>query len=257
MRDFVKQPLGKNERIPEEDLYYLYITLNKTTKEIGVITKRSIPSIEKSLKKYGIKKDLKTAQQNRADGVRKKISSSKDEILTKRRKTCIERYGFDIANKSQIVKDKIQKTCIEKYGTTCAIASKEIRKKGEKTCLERYGAEHYTSTIEGKQKVKNTNIQRYGLDYGKKIANTARNTMFEKYGVYSYSQTDEYKDKMANIYEKQGRSGPNQKYSDETFRILNNGEALKEFIHDTVPDNKELYINMYIYTVYMMSYYTV
>jgi hypothetical protein len=60
-----------------------------------------------------------------------------DEILDKIRKTCNQRYGHDVASKSQIVIDKIR----------TALGTDEVRERTRATCLSKFGATSYQLSL--------------------------------------------------------------------------------------------------------------
>ncbi len=129
-------------------------------------------------------------------------------------------------NKHYII-SKMKKTNIEKYGAEFVPLSEHHKN----LMLARYGVENYTQTEEYKhymrenwpkisEKIKRTNLERYGTenyfqsDVFKKhlkenwpsISEKIRRTNLEKYGVEYYSQTEEYRqlmrEKYPNILEK-------------------------------------------------------
>ena len=80
------------------------------------------------------------------------------------KKTCLEKYGEELPQRSNIVKEKTKKTCLEKYGDTYPFASVVARQKFKETRLERYGEEHHFMSEEVQNKKKNTTVERYGVD---------------------------------------------------------------------------------------------
>lgn len=63
----------------------------------------------------------------------------KNEILKKRKKTNLEKYGVDNPAKSDIIKQKTLKTVLEKYGAVSPLLNKDINEKRQKTFLKNYG----------------------------------------------------------------------------------------------------------------------
>ena len=57
----------------------------------------------------------------------------------KRKKTCLAKYGNEIAFKSKEVQDKYKNNLIEKYGVNNPFLVKEFKDKSNNTILERYG----------------------------------------------------------------------------------------------------------------------
>ena len=153
MRDFEKNPLGKNERISYDDLYELYITRNLSVKEIMAIINRSQPSVEKCLKHYGIKKDLESTRKNISRGWRGRTDLQKATTYDKRIKTCRERYGVDFVMQNKDILNKALETTNRKYGGNSSLCDPTIRQKGKETCLRKYGVEYYSQTPEFAERV--------------------------------------------------------------------------------------------------------
>jgi hypothetical protein len=61
------------------------------------------------------------------------------EWMEKRKKTCLEKYGNEIAFKSKEVQDKYKNNLIEKYGVNNPFLVKEFKDKSNNTMIERYG----------------------------------------------------------------------------------------------------------------------
>lgn len=78
------------------------------------------------------------------------------EWMEKRKKTCLEKYGNEIAFKSQQVQDKYKKNLMDKYGVNNPFELKEIREKSKKTCLEKYNVEIASQNPEVKNKISKT-----------------------------------------------------------------------------------------------------
>ena len=233
MRDFEKNPLGKNERISYDDLYELYITRNLSVKEIMAIINRSQPSVEKCLKHYGIKKDLESTRKNISRGWRGRTDLQKATTYDKRIKTCRERYGVDFVMQNKDILNKALETTNRKYGGNSSLCDPTIRQKGKETCLRKYGVEYYSQTPEFAERVVDTKIERYGENWAQIINEKALDTTERKYGVrINASQLPEIKEKVRNTYMmKYGRVGPNQNYSNEIYEILTHKELLEDFIN--------------------------
>ena len=75
------------------------------------------------------------------------------------RKTCIERYGVEVATQNREIYAKARKTCIERYGVEFASQNEDIKQKQYKTCYERYGDPFYNN----QEKSKQTCIEKYGV----------------------------------------------------------------------------------------------
>jgi len=112
---------------------------------------------------------------------------SSSEILEKRKKTCIEKYGVENTFQSEDIKVKIKKTCLEKYGVIYFRNSNQYKESLLKTCLEKYGVDHFSQTEEYKSKCKQTCLERYG-DENFKNTEKIKKTCLEKYGVFASTQ---------------------------------------------------------------------
>jgi len=72
------------------------------------------------------------------------------DVVEKRKRTCLERYGVDNPSKSEVVKERIVKSNLERYGVEYSQQSPEVRAKTNETCLERYGVSNYVELFAGK-----------------------------------------------------------------------------------------------------------
>ena len=123
---------------------------------------------------------------------------SKECVRALVRKINLEKYGVEVASKSEEVRAKLSKRSIE---------TMEQRKK---TNLERYGVEYVvklpevrekiSNTVKSKEcqrKIRQTMIERYGVPFSMQspeLLAKYSQTVQEKYGVPYYCMTDECKD---------------------------------------------------------------
>lgn len=112
---------------------------------------RDKKSTETSLKKYGVTHPTKNKTIN-------------NDILEKRKITCLEKYGVEYASSSPIIKDKVKQKCLEKYGVEYAFQSDEVKQKIKDTCKERYGTEWTFQNEEAKTKYCETCLKKYGVN---------------------------------------------------------------------------------------------
>lgn len=119
---------------------------------------------------------------NLSHGYRKfcshRCSTISKETQNKIKNTCLEKYGFDSASKSESIKNKIKNTCLKKYGYIASSMSNEVKDKRKQTCLKLFNAENYSCTEECKSKKKKTIRLHYNTDF--------------------YSQSEEYKEYRKN-----------------------------------------------------------
>jgi hypothetical protein len=138
----------------------------------------------------------------------KKCISIDPELLERKQKTCLERYGFKHHSSNSDVKEKRRKTfqdryncdtalqyeefliksrntCNENHGVYFPLQNDEIKEKMILTTIERYGVRNINKLKEFREKIEKTNIERYGfkspLQNGE-ILNKVKKTNIEKYG---------------------------------------------------------------------------
>lgn len=234
-RDYNNNPLKAGEYICYNDLYYLYITLNCTKKELSKFFKISISKIEKSLSLV-------------------KINKSPELYLQRTRQTNLEKYGTDnlfkdVARMTQARKEKLgveyalqrkdllkksQDTLESHYGVRTTFKSKEILTKKDKTNLERWGTIHPTQNQVVKDRMAETNLKKWGYvstslnpeikkkqqdtlekHYGirqspfasKEIQEKAKQTNKQKYGEEVYRKSQDFKDKQKQALSIVGKDG--------------------------------------------------
>lgn len=130
------------------------------------------------------------------------------EVVEKRRKTCMEKYGVDNpAKKSEFI-EKMKETNISRYGTDLPSQNDSIKKKISNSVIStnqsRYGtnspmqSDGYKESI--LEKMKGTNKSRYGTDwYMQSDEGKSRfiDTCLDKYGVSNPSNLEWVKDKKS------------------------------------------------------------
>lgn len=95
--------------------------------------------------------------------LRNNYKHNKEKILSKTRKTCLEKYNVDNPAKSDIIKSKIISTNLSKYNKESFTQTEEYKIKSIKTNLEKYGYSHHNKSLERRQILKeqlhNENVQ--------------------------------------------------------------------------------------------------
>lgn len=139
-------------------------------------------------------------------------SYQKSDICKESKKqTCLKKYKKDSYTQTDDFKEKSKDTCLKKYGKEHYSQTDESIKRSENTCLEKYGKYYYSQTDECKEKVKNTSFKKYGHDYYSssiECRNRVKDTCIERYGV-------EYAIQNSDIFEKRQLSGYKiKKYKD-------------------------------------------
>lgn len=95
----------------------------------------------------------------------KKSKVTTEEIVQKRKQTCIEKYGTDNPSKVDWIKKKKEKTSIENWGTKQPLAASQVRQKIKETNLEKYGSTTPAGNISIQKKMEETNLKKYGVSY--------------------------------------------------------------------------------------------
>lgn len=73
--------------------------------------------------------------------------------LNKRKQTCLDKYGTEVAFQSEEVQKKYKENLVKKYGVENPFSLKETRDKAKKTMKERYGHETAASNPDIKKKI--------------------------------------------------------------------------------------------------------
>lgn len=172
-RDYKANPVTFGENIPEVDLRYLYIELNLSLEEVGKYFNCSTCKIKKNLRLYAIKKSMEAHEQVRQRNFYNKYGCSKfgscKELIEKRKKTCLERYGNSCSLNNSSVREKAKLTCRKHYGVDYAFQSREILYKAKQTLLKTYGETVPLHVPEIKEKARNTSITKYGVASAKQV----------------------------------------------------------------------------------------
>jgi hypothetical protein len=95
----------------------------------------------------------------------------------KRKKTCIEKYGYGSPLQSEEIKQKIKATNLEKYGVENPSQSPEIHQKKIETSLKNYGCEYPLQSKIIKEKSKQTNFNKYGVSSAMKLPEIAQKSV--------------------------------------------------------------------------------
>jgi hypothetical protein len=118
--------------------------------------------IKNKCKNPNCEKEFETVPSLIRDFCSKKCSQQYKGIdkswLEKRKQTCLDKYGVDVAFKSKEVQDKYKDTLIKKYGVDNPFHLEEVKEKAKKSITQRYGHE----------------IASKNPDIGKKISNSLK-----------------------------------------------------------------------------------
>lgn len=139
---------------------------------------------------------------------------TKENIIKKRKDTCLKKYGCESPMQNKDIKNKLKETNFKKYGVESALQNQEIKNKVKMTNLKKYGVEYILQNKDLKNKLKQNNLNKYGVVctlHIKDIQNKLKQNNLEKYGVEYPLQSEEIKNKikMTNL-EKYGCENPFQ-----------------------------------------------
>ena len=111
---------------------------------------------------------------------------------TKRKQTCLDRYGVISNLASNDSKKKIQETNLKKYGAPHAMQHQSVKDKLANTKKDRYGDAKYNNRTQSKATWTNRD-----KDFKKSKKLKTQTTNLEKYGVLHQFQSEGIKDKIA------------------------------------------------------------
>jgi hypothetical protein len=134
------------------------------------------------------------------------INVSKNDIQSKKNKTLIEKYG---ENCQQLMSEKRKKTNLNKFGYENPFQDPNIKTKIKNNNLEKLGVEHHSQDPQNQEKKKKTNIQRYGHDNVAKIPEIQakiKQTNLEVYGYEHATQNIDIKHKIVSTMIKNGNA---------------------------------------------------
>ena len=80
---------------------------------------------QKTIEKFGVDNYRKTDKCKQL--VSQYCKEHKEELLEKRKQTCLERYGVDNPLKVKKIRERIKQTCLKKYGALLYVQSKEYK----------------------------------------------------------------------------------------------------------------------------------
>lgn len=154
-------------------------------------------------------------------------SNNSLEVVTKKKKTMMERYGVEHNFSNGDLRDKVYDTCKTRYGTKTPIQNKKIRKKYEETMIKKYGVPCNFSLSETQEKVNETNLKKYGVKRPIQnivIKEKTKKTNLEKYGSEWVINSDHYMDLI------------NERFSEGSKKIENifQSDIIKESIKKTM-----------------------
>lgn len=211
-RDYSKEPLVRGETPNIHELKYLLLEMNLSKQEIAnYFKKKSATTISQWQKQFNV---YKTQQQ----------------ILDKRRKTNIDKYGVGCSFQSDTVKTKICETNLKRYGTNWHTQSNNFKQKAIQTNIKKYGVDNFRKSKKYKDKYSKTCFKKYGVEHYSQtdlFKKKSKQTSLIRYGVDNYTKTDEYK--------KRTKETNNKKYGTDYF------SQSKSWKSKTTETNKKKY----------------
>lgn len=134
----------KRVNIDKDWLYDQYIVQNKNIEDIAEELGTGRKPIMRSLKEFGIKKNV-------------------SDIVKKRKSTNIQKYGCVSPMQNEEVRQRIKQTNLERYGSENPMECAEIRQKLKETNMEKYGADTVLRLKEFRKDEKIYNISKEDL----------------------------------------------------------------------------------------------
>ena len=125
-------------------------------------------------------------------------TTQNSDVQEKRRQTCQEKYGTDYSFQAECVKEKIQQSIREHYGED-GLGAAEVRHKTIATCQERYGTNNGGASQQAQEKIKKTTLEHYGVEssfQANEVKDKIKKTCQEKYSVDYASQAEVVKTKI-------------------------------------------------------------
>ena len=183
---------------------------------------------ERCLKKYGVKHVQQTAQYK--NGFKAKLASlSKSHWKTansKRRKTCIEKFGVDNVSKNKDVHSK----SVSSLNETFSKNKDQIIAKTKQTKLERYNDQNYVNADKARQTRKQKKLA--DRNYAASIADKKKCTCLERYGVAYACNLQTAKDhakaaRRKKQFESFINSNVQPLFSLDEYIASNNGQKLR------------------------------
>jgi len=139
-----------------------------------------------NIKRNGLYRCVKCSKLIGTEKMKETYKKNLDDILSRTRKTNIEKYGVDSYLKTESCRTKLKEHCLLNYGVDNPMKSEEIKERGKSTNLIKYGVENPFQSNEIKQRISSGYMDKYGVDcYVKtdECKDKIRKSFIEKYGV--------------------------------------------------------------------------
>jgi hypothetical protein len=157
--------------------------------------------------------------------------SALKEMLAKKEKTLLKKYGTDNVLKSKEIKDKIKLTNLKKYGVEYPIKSDVVKNKIKQTNQKRYGVDYPLQSLEIQEKTNDSFSKNYPNVQDK--MEIARTAFKNANGNKNPFQVDEIKAKINDHYlKKYGVVHTKQSHlTHRQFETLSDPEKFKKFVN--------------------------
>ena len=140
------------------------------------------------LTRYGVEhiSEVPSVRRNISNSLKQTYENRGDEIIDKRIRTSLDRYGVEWASQLKCTIDKRNKTLISKYGSLKRAYDHQVDT-FRRTCTERYGVDNPNKLKSVKTKKCETFVSRYGVDHPMKTAEIKEKV--RKSFIRSYAST--------------------------------------------------------------------
>ena len=125
------------------------------------------------------------------------------DIETTRKRTNIQKYGYERPSSNEKVKETIRSTCRERYGVDCPLSLSEIKEKSRRTSQEKYGTDHPSQSQVVREKTKQTLKQKYNVEnisQVEEIKKQKEQSALQHFGVKNPSQAQDVKEAKRNSF---------------------------------------------------------
>lgn len=126
------------------------------------------------------------------------LTQNLDKVKNKQKKTCIRKYGIDVPMKSKEIQDKCKLIWLNNYGVDHPMKSNVIQEKIKKYFIHKYGVPYSWLIPDVQQKIKITLLEKYGIDnvlklpkFHNKITMQKRYNTMKLNGTFNTSKPEE------------------------------------------------------------------
>ena len=155
------------------------------------------------------------------------------EVKIKSKATCLEKYGCEFSFQSQVIQDKCKVTYLEKFGVENPSQSQAIKDKKIATCLKNFSVENPSQSQAIKDKKIATCLENFNVEYSfqsPEVQDKSKATCLKKFNCENPSQCQEVKDKkITTSLKNYGVENPMQN-ADFMEKVSKNAYKLKSYI---------------------------